>query len=51
MKNPDPSNVAPENLHTSMPRDKPFIYGEFKAASTARIMPGNVKVAEPEPAK
>lgn len=45
MKNPDPSNVAPENLHTSMPRDKPFLYGEFKSQSTARIMPGNVKVA------
>ena len=44
MKNPDPSNVAPENLHTSMPRDKPFLYGEFKARSTARIMPGNVAV-------
>ena len=45
MMNPDPSNVAPENLHTSMPRDKPFIYGEFKAQSTAKIMPGNVKIA------
>lgn len=41
--NPDPSNIAPENLHTSMPRDKPFIYGEFKSRSTARIMPGNIK--------
>ncbi len=51
MKNPDPSNVAPENLHTSMPRDKPFIYGEFKAQSTARIMPGNVKVPETANAK
>ena len=40
MKNPDPTNVAPENLHTSMPRDRPFVYGEFKAQSTARIMPG-----------
>jgi len=40
MKNPDPANVAPENLHTSMPRDRPFLYGEFKAQSTARIMPG-----------
>ncbi len=46
MKNPDPANVAPENLHTSMPRDRPFVYGEFKSQSTARIMPGNVKVAE-----
>jgi isopenicillin N synthase-like dioxygenase len=45
LKNPDPDNVAPENLHTSMPRDRPFIYGEFKARSTARIMPGNVTVA------
>jgi isopenicillin N synthase-like dioxygenase len=42
LKNPDPSNVAPEDLHTSMPRDKPFIYGEFKSRSTAKIMPGNV---------
>ena len=46
MKNPDPSNVAPENLHTSMPRDVPFLYGEFKARSTARIMPGKVNVPE-----
>jgi isopenicillin N synthase-like dioxygenase len=44
LKNPDPSNVAPENLHTSMPRDKPFIYGEFKSRHTAKIMPGQVKV-------
>jgi isopenicillin N synthase-like dioxygenase len=44
MKNPDPANVAPENLHTSMPRDKPFVYGEFKARSTARIMPSQVPV-------
>lgn len=51
MKNPDPGNVAPENLHTSMPRDKPFIYGEFKAQSTARIMPGKVKIPESTPAK
>ena len=48
LKNPDPANVAPENLHTSMPRDKPFLYGEFKARSTANIMPGNV--ATPNPA-
>jgi isopenicillin N synthase-like dioxygenase len=46
MKNPDPANVAPENLHTSMPRDVPFLYGEFKARSTARIMPGKVNVPE-----
>jgi isopenicillin N synthase-like dioxygenase len=44
LKNPDPSNVAPENLHTSMPRDRPFVYGEFKARSTAKIMPGKVAV-------
>jgi isopenicillin N synthase-like dioxygenase len=46
MKNPDPANVAPEDLHTSMPRDRPFVYGEFKAQSTARIMPGQVKVPD-----
>ena len=46
LKNPDPSNVATENLHTSMPRDKPFVYGEFKSRHTAKIMPGNVKTAE-----
>jgi isopenicillin N synthase-like dioxygenase len=44
LKNPDPANVAPENLHTSMPRDRPFVYGEFKARSTAKIMPGKVAV-------
>lgn len=44
LKNPDPTNVAPENLHTSMPRDRPFLYGEFKARSTAKIMPGKVSV-------
>ena len=41
LKNPDPANVAPENLHTSMPRDKPFVYGEFKSRHTAKIMPGS----------
>ena len=50
MQNPDPTNIAPENLHTSMPRDRPFLYGEFKAQSTARIMPGQVKTAD-APAK
>lgn len=45
IKNPDPSNIAPENLHTSMPRDKPFVYGELKSRSTAKIMPGNVATA------
>lgn len=44
LKNPDPSNIAPENLHTSMPRDTPFVYGEFKSRHTAKIMPGQVKV-------
>ncbi len=44
MKNPDPSNVAPEDLHTSMPRDKPFVYGERKARATANIMPGKIAV-------
>jgi hypothetical protein len=29
-----------------MPRDRPFVYGEFKAQSTAKIMPGQVKVAD-----
>ncbi|WP_420224777.1 isopenicillin N synthase family dioxygenase [Pigmentiphaga litoralis] len=42
--NPDPGNVAPEDLHTSFPRDQPFIYGELKSRSTARIMP---RKAEP----
>jgi hypothetical protein len=23
-----------------MPRDKPFVYGEFKSRHTAKIMPG-----------
>jgi hypothetical protein len=27
-----------------MPRDKPFVYGEFKARGTARIMPSKVPV-------
>jgi isopenicillin N synthase-like dioxygenase len=44
LRNPDPGNVAPENLHTSMPRDRPFVYGDFKARSTANIMPGKVTV-------
>ncbi|MDF2115498.1 2-oxoglutarate and iron-dependent oxygenase domain-containing protein [Roseiarcaceae bacterium H3SJ34-1] len=39
IKNPDPSNIAPEDLPTSFPRDKPFIYGELKSYNTARIMP------------
>jgi isopenicillin N synthase-like dioxygenase len=49
LKNPDPANVAPENLHTSMPRDKPFVYGEFKSRHTAKIMPGQDKAATREP--
>jgi isopenicillin N synthase-like dioxygenase len=44
MTNPDPANVAPEDLHTSMPRDTPFVYGERKARSTANIMPGKITV-------
>ena len=44
LKNPDPANIAPEDLHTSMPRDTPFVYGEFKSRHTAKIMPGKVKV-------
>lgn len=39
VKNPDPANVAPEDLPTSFPRDKPFLYGDLKARNTARIMP------------
>jgi isopenicillin N synthase-like dioxygenase len=39
LRNPDPANVAPEDLATSMPRDRPFIWGEFKARNSARILP------------
>jgi isopenicillin N synthase-like dioxygenase len=39
MRNPDPASIAPEDLATSMPRDKPFIYGELKARNSARIIP------------
>jgi len=46
IKNPDPSNIAPENLHTSMPRHTPFVYGEFKSRHTAKIMPGRVQDSE-----
>jgi isopenicillin N synthase-like dioxygenase len=45
IENPDPSNVAPENLHTSMPRNEPFVYGHFKSRATANIMPGKITVA------
>jgi isopenicillin N synthase-like dioxygenase len=44
MTNPDPTNIAAEDLHTSMPRDTPFVYGERKARSTANIMPGKIAV-------
>jgi isopenicillin N synthase-like dioxygenase len=43
-RNPDPANVAPENLHTSMPRDEPFVYGHWKARSSANIYPGTIAV-------
>jgi isopenicillin N synthase-like dioxygenase len=46
IKNPDPKNVAAEDLHTSMPRDRPFVYGEFKARATANIMPGKITVEQ-----
>lgn len=39
IRNPDPTNVAPEDLPTSMPRDRHFIWGEFKARNSARIIP------------
>ena len=39
LQNPDPSNIAPEDLPSSMPRDKPFVWGEFKARNSARIHP------------
>ena len=42
IRNPDPANVAPEDLPTSMPRDRPFIWGEFKARNSARIIPQKV---------
>lgn len=39
LRNPDPANVAPEDLPSSMPRDKPFVWGDFKARNSARIHP------------
>lgn len=45
MKNPDPSNIAPEDLHTSMPRNQPFVFGERKAKAQANITPGDVATA------
>ncbi|HUB94294.1 MAG TPA: 2OG-Fe(II) oxygenase family protein [Stellaceae bacterium] len=43
LRNPDPASVAPEDLQTSMPRDRPFIYGEFKSRNSARINPTRAK--------
>jgi hypothetical protein len=35
-----------------MPRDTPFVYGEFKSRHTAKIMPGKVQGSEnPDPAR
>jgi isopenicillin N synthase-like dioxygenase len=45
MTNPDPASIAPEDLQTSMPRNKPFIYGELKARNSARIIPRKEPVA------
>jgi isopenicillin N synthase-like dioxygenase len=45
LRNPDPASIAPEDLATSMPRDKPFIYGELKARNSARIIPRKEPVA------
>ena len=39
LRNPDPGNVAPEDLPSSMSRDKPFHWGEFKMRNSARIHP------------
>ncbi|VCU69789.1 2-oxoglutarate-dependent ethylene/succinate-forming enzyme [Pigmentiphaga humi] len=38
IQNPDPANIAPEDLPTSFPR-RPFVYGELKSRNVARIMP------------
>ncbi len=43
--NPDPANVAPEDLPTSFPRDRPFVYGELKSRNVARIMPRKTETA------
>lgn len=45
LRNPDPSNVAPEDFHTSMPRDKSFVWGDFKKANYARINPAAEEAA------
>jgi len=42
LQNPDPASVAPEDLETSMPRNRPFVYGEFKSRNSARINPSRV---------
>ena len=42
LRNPHPDDVAPEDLATSMPRDWPFVYGEFKSRNSARINPAKV---------
>ena len=39
LRNPDPASVAAEDLATSMPRDRPFLYGDFKSRNSARINP------------
>jgi len=39
MTNPDPSNVAPEDVHTSMRRDRCFLFGEFQTKNAKRILP------------
>ena len=43
LKNPDPDNVAPEDLPTSFPRDRPFVWGEMKARNSARIIPSTTR--------
>ena len=45
IKNPEPANVAPEDLPTSFPRDRPFVYGDLKARNVARIMPRKTETA------
>jgi isopenicillin N synthase-like dioxygenase len=42
LRNPDPATIAPEDLATSMPRDRPFLYGDFKSRNSARINPAKV---------
>jgi len=45
LKNPDPDSIAPEDLFTAMPRDKPFVFGDFKLSITKRIMPTRQEAA------